>query len=242
LGALARSDGEAVLAEAARLGQAVGVVKEGWNGFNVLQVAAARVAGLDMGFLPGPGGRDFRAILAGVKSGDVEVVFNLGADEIDPAALAGAFVVYQGHHGDAGVAAADVVLPGAAYTEQSGVYVNSEGRAQMTRRANFPPGEAREDWAILRALSDHVGKRLPYDDLFALRQAMIAETPALGRIGSHGGAPLDLAKVGKAGPLGSEPFRSFLGDFFMTNAVARASKTMAECSAAMSGAATVAAE
>ncbi|MEQ8748134.1 MAG: molybdopterin-dependent oxidoreductase, partial [Amphiplicatus sp.] len=130
---------------------------------------------------------------------------------------------------------ADVVFPAAAYTEQNAIYVNTEGRAQMAQRAAFPPGEAREDWAILRALSDRVGKTLPYDDLFALRQAMIADAPSLGRIdqGPEAGAPLDLSKIGKAGALGKEPFLSPVGDFYMTNAIARASKTMAECSATM---------
>ncbi len=242
MGALAGGDGEAVLAEAARLAQSVGAVKDGWNGFNVLHMAAARVAGLDLGFLPGPGGRDLKGVLAGVKAGEVEIVYNLGADELPAGALKGAFVIYQGSHGDAGAEAADVIFPSAAYTEQSGVYVNSEGRAQMSRRAAFPPGEAREDWAILRALSDHVGKRLPYDELIVLRQAMIAETPSLGRIGQQGGAPLELTKVGKAGPLSSEPFRPAVGDYYMTNPIARASRTMAACSAAMSGAMRVAAE
>jgi NADH-quinone oxidoreductase subunit G len=154
-----------------------------------------------------------------------------------------AFVVYQGHHGDAGARTADVIFPGAAYVEQSGVYANMEGRAQMTARAHFPYGEAREDWAIVRALSDRIGKTLPYDDLFALRQAMIADAPALGRIGQRPKEqPLDLTKVGVKGAVSSEPFRSPVRDYYLTNPIARASKTMAECSATMAGAMKVAAE
>jgi NADH-quinone oxidoreductase subunit G len=244
VGAIARSDGPAILAEIAALAQAAGVVKDGWNGFNILHAAAARVAALDLNFLPRAGGRDFAGILKGVEEKAIDVVYNLGCDEFDAARLKNAFVVYQGHHGDAGARGADVIFPGASYVEQSGVYANTEGRAQIAGRAHFPFGEAREDWAIIRALSDRLGKTLPYDDLFALRQAMIAEAPALGRIdqGPSGAAPLDLAKVGVKGPVSAEPFRSPIKDFYLTNPIARASKTMAECSAELSAATRLAAE
>ncbi|HBS32571.1 MAG TPA: NADH-quinone oxidoreductase subunit G, partial [Parvularcula sp.] len=165
-----------------------------------------------------------------------------GCDEFDTAKLKRAFVIYQGHHGDAGAHHADVIFPGAAYVEQSGVYVNLEGRPQMTARAHFPYGEAREDWAIIRALSDYLGRTLPYDDLFALRQAMIADAPQLGRIGRRPEpAPLDLSRLGVKGAPSAEPFRSPVRDYYLTNPVARASKTMAECSAAISGGLKVAA-
>ncbi len=237
IGALGRGDGAAVLAEIAALAMSAGAVKDEWNGFNILHGAAARVAALDLGFLPKPGGRDFAAIVKGAGEGALEVVYNLGCDEFDTAKLKPAFVVYQGHHGDAGARHADVVFPGAAYVEQSGVYVNMEGRAQMTARAHFPYGEAREDWAILRALSDRIGKTLPYDDLFALRQAMIADAPALGRIGRRPkGLSLDLGKLGARGPLLPEPFRSPVRDYYLTNPVARAAMTMAECSASAAAA------
>jgi NADH-quinone oxidoreductase subunit G len=243
IGALARGDGEAVLAEIASLAATAGVVKDEWNGFNVLQLAAARVAALDLQFLPKAGGRDFGAIVSGAAEGALDVVYNLGCDEFDTSKLKRAFVIYQGHHGDAGARHADVILPGAAYVEQSGVYANLEGRPQMTARAHFPYGEAREDWAIVRALSDYVGKTLPYDDLFALRQAMIAAAPQLGRIGRRPEpAPLDLSRLGVKGRLSAEPFRSSVRDYYLTNPIARASKTMAECSAAVSGAFGVAAE
>ena len=155
------------------------------------------------------------------------------------------FVVYQGHHGDAGASRADVVLPGAAYTEKPGIYVNTEGRVQIAERAIFPKGQAKEDWAILRALSAELGAVLPYDTLADLRAKLIADHPTFGAVDHapvHG--PLDLAAVGEKGPLGSEPFVSPVRDFFQTNPIARASATMAECSAlaATASAAKIAAE
>jgi NADH-quinone oxidoreductase subunit G len=228
-GAIARPDGLAVLSTAARLSMAVGEGKEAdWNGFNVLHAAAARVAGLDLGFVPGEGARD----LAQMLSGDMEVVYLLGADELDMSKLGSAFVVYQGSHGDAGAHRADVILPGAAYTEKHGTYVNTEGRAQQAPRAVFPPGEAKEDWTILRALSPLVGHTLPYDSLKALRAAMYREAPALARIGSTASASRDgleaLSRIG--GALGSAPFESVVRDYYLTNPIARASAVMAELS------------
>jgi NADH-quinone oxidoreductase subunit G len=157
-GAVARPDGAAVAALAARAAMALGAVKEGWNGFSVLHHAAARVGGLDIGFVPGDGGRS-AAAMAG--QGALDVLVLLGADEIEVAP--GAFTVYIGTHGDRGAHRADVILPGATYTEKSGLYVNTEGRVQLADRAGFPPGDAREDWAILRALSDVIGHKLPYE-------------------------------------------------------------------------------
>ncbi|MGF1544733.1 MAG: NADH-quinone oxidoreductase subunit NuoG [Parvularculaceae bacterium] len=251
VGALARPDGAAVMARIAELAAATHVVREGWNGFNALHTAAGRVGALDLGFTPRGDGRDFAGILAAAQSRDVEVVYNFGCDEFDAAKLGGAFVIYHGHHGDAGARGADVIFPGAAYTEQNGLYVNTEGRAQFARRAHFPFGEAREDWAIVRALSDRVGATLPYDDLFALRQAMIVDAPALGRIdeGPTGEAPLDLRALAKLyndesalAPLSDEPFEPLIRDYFRTNPIARASATMAECAQAIGGAAKLAAE
>jgi NADH-quinone oxidoreductase subunit G len=244
MGALARKDGAAILANAAKLASAVGAVRDGWNGFNILHMAASRAGALDLGFLPGEGGKDFAGILDACGARDIEVVYNLGADEFDTKKLNGAFVIYQGHHGDTGARHADVILPGAAYSEQNAIYVNTEGRAQMAWRACFPPGDAREDWAILRALSDRIGKTLAYDDMFALRQAMIAEVPSLGRIDQVGGddKPFDLSIVGKAGSVDNAPFISPVSDYYLTNPIARASKTMAECSAIQNGAGIKAAE
>ena len=242
-GVAARKDGAALLNVAAKLADAVGAISNDWNGFNVLQNAASRVGALDLGFVPGESGKSFAEIIAAAANGEMDVIYNLGADEFDTKRLERAFVIYQGHHGDVGARHADVILPGAAYTEQSAIYVNTEGRAQMANRAAFPPGEAREDWAILRALSDHAGATLPYDDLFALRRAMIEDAPSLGeldRIG--GGEAFDAGAVGEAGSIDSTPFINPIADYYMTNAVARASKTMAECSAAMKGGAKLAAE
>ncbi len=175
MGALTRPDGAAIASLAAKA--SVGAGTEGWNGYSVLHTAAARVGALDLGFVPGSGGRNAAQMAA---PGALDVAFLLGADEIDIAP--GAFVVYIGTHGDQGAHRADVILPGAAYPEKSGIYVNTEGRVQMAGRASFPPGEAREDWAILRALSDVLGQKLPYDSLAQLRQALFKAHPHLQRI------------------------------------------------------------
>ena len=244
MGALARADGAAILNAAAKLADSAGAIRGDWNGFNVLHTAAARVGALDLKFLPRDGGKDFAGILEACGKREIDVVYNLGADEFDAKKLNGAFVVYQGSHGDAGARYADVILPGAAHTEQNAIYVNTEGRAQIANRASFPPGDAREDWAIIRALSDRVGKTLPYDDMFALRQAMIADAPSLGRIDQIGGAEdrFDATAVGASGFLDPAPFVSPVTDYYLTNPIARASKTMAECSAVMRGANKIAAE
>ncbi|MCK0195626.1 NADH-quinone oxidoreductase subunit NuoG [Ancylobacter sp. 6x-1] len=238
-GALARADGAAVLALAAKLAESVGAVKEGWNGFAVLHTAASRVGALDVGAVPGQGGLDTGAMTA---PGGVDVLFALGADEVDIAP--GAFVVYLGTHGDRGAHRADVILPGAAYTEKSGTYVNTEGRAQLAARAAFPPGEAREDWAVLRALSDVLGQRLPYDSLAQLRAALYAAHPHLARIDHV--EPADAAAVsrlaGFTGPLERTPFRAAVSEFYMTNPIARASAVMAECAALAKSRLAVAAE
>ena len=172
-GALARKDGAAILSLAAKAAQAAGAIQDGWNGFGVLHTAASRVGALDLGFVPGAGGQNAQAMAA---EGAVDVLFLLGADEIevDP----GAFVIYIGTHGDRGAHRADVILPGAAYPEKSGLYVNTEGRVQMAGRAAFPPGDAREDWAILRALSDVLGRKLPYDFARAAAPGAVQGAPA----------------------------------------------------------------
>jgi NADH-quinone oxidoreductase subunit G len=227
-GALSRPDGLAVLSAAAQLAQSVGAVTEGWNGFSILHNAASRVGALDLGLVPGEGGLSARQM----AQGQVDVLFNLGADEIDIAP--GAFMIYQGTHGDRGAHRADVILPGATYTEKSGTYLNTEGRVQMANRAAFAPGDAREDWAILRALSDVLGHRLPFDSLGALRQKLYGEYPhfaALDRIALADAAQAVQALAGIGGPLGREAFTSPVKDFYLTNPIARASGVMAECSA-----------
>ena len=227
MGALSRDDGAACLAAARKIADECGLVRDGWNGFNVLHTAAARVGGLDIGFTPGAGGHDVAGILKGASSGDIDVVYLLGADEIDTQALDKAFVIYQGHHGDAGAHAADVILPGAAYTEKNGSYVNLEGRVQLGRRAAFPPGDAREDWTILRALSAVLGKTLPYDDLPALRKQLHAACPHFTKIDSV--EPSPWGAFGTSGALSSTPLGSSIENFYMTDPISRASETMAAC-------------
>ena len=231
-GALARPDGAAVASLAAKIAVELGAVKEGWNGFGFLHAAAARPGALDVGFVPGSGGL---AVADMAKPGALDVVFLLGADEID--IPPGAFVVYLGTHGDRSAHRADVILPGAAYPEKSGIYVNTEGRVQMAARAAFPPGEAREDWAILRALSDLVGERLPYDSLSALRRTLFTAYPHLARLDQI--AATDAGDIKRLAALGGAPdkapFVSPIEDFYLTNPIARASAVMAECSVIAEG-------
>jgi NADH-quinone oxidoreductase subunit G len=239
-GALARADGAAVLRAAGRLAANFGVIKDGWNGFNMLHTAAARVAGLDLGFLPGAGGKDAAAML----KGGMETLLLLGVDEV--ALPKAGTIIYLGTHGDAGAHRADIILPGAAYTEKDATWINTEGRVQYGRRATFPKGDAKEDWTILRALSGVMGKTLPYDSLAALRAKMIADHPSFGQVdyapGAADAAGFDLNQIGGDGPLLSEPFRSPITDFHLTNPIARASRTMAECARLRAGPERVAAE
>jgi NADH-quinone oxidoreductase subunit G len=233
-GALARADGAQVLAAAWKAAEKLGAVKDGWNGFNVLHTAAGRAGALDVCALPSTGGgMTTRQMLDAAKSGNLDMLFLIGADEIDTTALGSTFVVYAGTHGDAGAHRADVILAGAAYVEKQVTYVNTEGRPQMTQRASFPPGEAREDWAIFRALSEAIGATLPWNTNDELRTQMYKVAPQLMRIDQLTPASTaELADLAKAeGPMSSEPFRSPITDFYMTNPIARASKTMAECSA-----------
>jgi len=237
-GALARPDGGAIAALAAKAAFDVSAVKDGWNGFSVLHTAASRVAALDLGLTPGEGGKT----AAQMADGGVDVLFLLGADEI--VVKPGAFVVYVGTHGDRGAHRADVILPGAAYPEKSALYTNTEGRVQLANRAGFPPGEAREDWAILRALSDQLGCKLPYDSLGQLRQALASAHPAYLRIDEiAAGEAADIDKLAERGGTPDKaPFVSAISDFYLTNPIARASAVMAECSALAQGAVRTAAE
>jgi NADH-quinone oxidoreductase subunit G len=195
------------------------LVSDEWNGFNVLHMAAARMGGLMLGYAQPSG----ISALHGTK-----LVFALGADEVDWSAFKASFKVYIGHHGDKGAAAADVVLPGASYAEKPGTYVNLEGRVQRGERAVFPPGDAREDWTILRALSQVLGHTLPFDTYDGLRVAMFAEVPALATeelVDFEWSAP-KLPKAPKA-EMAGYPIK----DFYLTNAICRASATMQQCSA-----------
>ena len=228
-GALARPDGAQILAAARAIAEKCGLVRDDWNGFNLLHRAAARVAGLDLGFVPAPGGRAVGDILTGCRSGEVELLYLFGADEIDAADFGGAFVIYQGHHGDRGAGRADVILPGAAYTEKDGTWVNTEGRVQLGHRAVFPPGEAREDWRILRALSAALGRPLPFDSIGELRRLLYEACPVLARPDEVNRVPW--GRFGAPGPISPAPFVYPIADFYRTDPISRASQTMAECSA-----------
>ncbi|MHB1303391.1 MAG: NADH-quinone oxidoreductase subunit NuoG [Acidiphilium sp.] len=224
--ALARADGAAVLAASWQLAEATGMLGADWHGFNVLHNAAARMGALDLGFVP-EGGKPLAAMLGG----GVDLLWLLGADEFDTDRIgADTFVVYQGHHGDRGAARADVILPGSAYTEKPGTYVNTEGRVQPMPRATFPPGEAREDWAILRAFSATIGRALPYDDIEALRRHMAEAYPVFAADGAA-----RLAHTGGARPAGDVanltdmPFALPFDNYYQTDPISRASPTMAKC-------------
>jgi NADH-quinone oxidoreductase subunit G len=229
-GAFAKAERPAVIVgpgalAAGGLGAALALVKpldlirDDWNGFNVLHISASRMAGLMLGYAQKGG-------IADVEKAAPEVVLLLGADEVAADRFKGAYKVYIGHHGDAGAKMADLVLPGATYAEKHGTYVNTEGRVQRSEKAAFPPGEAREDWTILRAVSELAGKKLPFDTFAQLRAAMVKDQPELGRDGL-----IDLKWAPpKVDAKAEGPIRYAIGDFFLTNAICRNSPTMRRCS------------
>jgi NADH-quinone oxidoreductase subunit G len=223
-GALRRPDGAAVLAAAWKVAAGNGMLTPQWHGFNLLHLHGGQVAPLDLGFVPMDGG-------ARVSPG-VEALWLLGVDGYDPARIPdGAFVVYQGHHGDAAAARADVILPGAAYTEKDATWVNTEGRVQRGRIAVYPPGESREDWKILRAASEVLGKRLPYDSLDALRARLAAANPVfagLDRLERRGCADTS-GPAGDPGAVADAPFVPPIANYWQADVISRASPTMAEC-------------
>ena len=231
-GAVARPDGEGVLRLAAQTAVETGMLKpdEGWNGFNVLHTAAARVGALDIGCVPSEEGANLETMLGAAQIREMEVLYLLGADEFDVSRTGEAFVIYQGSHGDSGARLADVILPGAAYTEKDGTYVNTEGRVQIAPRAVFPPGEAKEDWAIIRALSEHLGRALPFDTLDQLRSGMFRDHPHLAEIDEF--VPGDTGEIealaGGQADVTSAPFASPVESYYLTNPIARASHVMQE--------------
>ncbi|RXR29976.1 NADH-quinone oxidoreductase subunit NuoG [Sphingobium fluviale] len=200
--------------------ETLGLIKDGWNGYNILHFAAARMGGLMLGFASQGG-------IKAIAAAKPKLLFSLGADEVDYGQFADSFKVYIGHHGDAGAHAADVILPGAAYAEKAGTYVNLEGRVQRGDKAVFAPGDAREDWAIMRALSQVMGKTLPFDSFSELRARMFADVPALSTEGlvDYGWSAPKLP-TGASGEFGSP-----IKDYYLTNAICRASPTMQRCSA-----------
>jgi NADH-quinone oxidoreductase subunit G len=214
-GALAAGAQGATLA----LVEPLGLIRDGWNGYNVLHFSASRMAGLILGYAQKDG-------IADIESAAPELVLLLGADEVAPDRFKDAFKVYIGHHGDDGAKQADLILPGAAYAEKHGTYVNTEGRVQRGEKAAFAPGEARDDWAILRAASELAGKKLKFDSFAQLRAAMVKEYPQLGRDGliDPPWSPPKLSAKAEG------PIRYPIADFFLTNAICRNSPTMQRCS------------
>ncbi|MEN9924990.1 MAG: hypothetical protein RL268_1116 [Pseudomonadota bacterium] len=196
------------------------LVREGWNGFNALHMAASRMGGLMLGYAQKGG-------IADLVAAKPKMVISLGADEVDYAKFAGSMIVYIGHHGDKAAHAADVILPGSAYTEKAGTYVNTEGRVQFADKAVFAPGDAREDWTILRAMADALGVNVGFNSFEELRAAMVAAVPALGREGLADYGALPKGKAGASGTIEAYPIK----DFYLTNPIARASETMQRCSA-----------
>jgi len=229
--------GRDVIALAAQLATGSNVA-DGWNGYALLHNAAGRVGGIDIGFVPHDGGVCSADQIKLAGQDELDVLFLLGADEYDMSAMGKAFVVYIGTHGDAGAHRADVILPAATYTEKSGTYVNTEGRVQMTERAVFPPGDAKEDWAIFRALSAVIGQPLPFNSLTQLRAAMYAEFPHLARIDQIApGSADDIKTLAKTSveTANAKLTASPVKDFYLTNPIARASAVMGECAALASG-------
>ena len=213
--------GKGALGPALALAEKYKLVRDGWNGFNVLHMAAARMGGLMLGYAQKGG-------IADLVKAKPKLLLSLGADEVDYTKFAESIVVYVGHHGDKGAHAADIILPAAAFSEKAGTYVNTEGRVQFAEQAVFAPGDAREDWTILRALADALGVSVGFDSFAELRAAMIKAVPALGAEGlaAYGALPkADKAKA--AGAIEAYPIK----DFYLTNPIARASETMQRCSA-----------
>jgi NADH-quinone oxidoreductase subunit G len=201
--------------------KSLGLIKDGWNGFNAVHMAASRMGGLMLGYAQAGG-------IADVVAAAPNVTFLLGADEVDFAKFGTSLKVYVGHHGDKGAHAADIILPAAAWPEKPGTFVNTEGRVQMAERATFPPGDAREDWTIFRALSDVLGVSVGFDTYDQLRSLMVAAVPALGNEGAISDYGWSVPSL-DAKPTG--PIPSPIKDFYLTNAIARASETMQRCSA-----------
>ncbi|MFN7226259.1 MAG: NADH-quinone oxidoreductase subunit NuoG [Holosporales bacterium] len=226
--ALQRPDSEALVATAYDVASKVGALRPDWNGYNILHIAAGRVGALDAGFLPGSEGANTKLILTRAAAGVIKIVYLLGADEIDTAKLKDAFVIYQGHHGDAGASVADIVFPGAAYTEKNSFYINTEGRAQQAQAAVPPPGEARVDTDIILDLASVLGVKLPFSDRAGLLAALIKDIPAIEAMDETLPAVLPTAPHAK-GSVSEALFAYPIDNYYMTDPISRVSKTMAQC-------------
>ena len=236
-GALSRKDGAQILRLCGQVADKFGMVRaqkgdDNWNGWNILHTSAARVGGLDMGFMPAKGGQDLAAILSSAQKGDIKTIYNLGADEIDEKLFGNAFVIYQGSHGDRGAHCADLILPGVAYSEKEALWVNMEGRVQMGLLAVPPKGDAKTDWKIIRALSEHLQRVLPYDNIDQLRAKLIKDCPSFSGVNTLPEPDVEFkpSKLGKAGKALKAPLQTKIIDFYFTNPIARSSRIMAECS------------
>jgi len=225
-GALARPDGQHVLAAAWQVAAAANALRPDWHGFNLLHQFGGQAGALEIGFVPGQGGRSLGAML----HGGVDVLWLFGADGVDPATIGpGTFVIYQGHHGDRLAARADVILPGAAYTEKDATYVNTEGRAQRAWLAVHAPGEAREDWRIARALSEGLGVTLPFDDLSQLRRKLAEAVPVIAHPFARRGCEDATGPAGDSALLSDAPFAAAITQYHLADTIARASDVMTEC-------------
>ncbi len=228
--ALVRDDANSILALAGKIAEKFNMLRPDWNGFNVLHRAAGRVGGMDVGFTPKRGGKDIEQILNAANNGDMDVIYLLGADEIDMSTLGNAFVIYQGHHGDNGAHRADLILPGATYTEKCATYVNTEGRAQRTNIALAPPGDAREDWLIIKNLSEYIGHTLPYDNLNDVRKKLESIGPQFRNINKV--IKNKWSSINYKINLNDTPLALRKFNFYMTDPISRSSKIMADCTKA----------
>lgn len=227
MSALKRHDGHSILAAARQIAENCQMVREDFNGFNILHRAAGRVGALDLGFVPKDKGKNTKEIIHACTKGEIEVLYLLGADEIPVEQLGKVFVIYQGHHGDAGAHRADVIFPGAAYTEKNATYVNTEGRAQHAYLATYPLGEAKEDWNIIAQLSHYMSIEPAYKNIEDIRKLMAGVSPVFSQIGQVTKAPW--ADFGHKGVLASEPFIQDIESFYRTDVISRISRVMAQC-------------
>jgi len=229
MGALSNNNGSEILNKLRELAEFFGVVKKGWNGFNILQTSAGRTGALDIGFIPPKRGLNAKQIFSKGQEGELSFVWLMGVDNKEVLNLKKPFVVYQGHHGDAGAHVADVILPGAAYTEKSATYVNTEGRPQLAKQATFPPGDAKEDWKIVRAFSEYLNNKLPFDNLDNLRKKLYEEFPHLSHVDEI--KKPRWSKFGIKGKIKDIELKSTIKSFYETCSISRTSETMALCKA-----------
>ena len=240
MGALSNDNGAEILNQLREFAEFFGVVKKGWNGFNILQTSAGRTGALDIGFIPSKRGLNAKQIFSKGQEGELSFVWLMGVDNKEVLNLKKPFVVYQGHHGDAGAHVADVILPGAAYTEKSATYVNTEGRPQLAKQATFPPGDAKEDWKIVRAFSEYLNNKLPFDSLDNLRKKLYEEFPHLSYVDEI--KKSRWSKFGIKGNIKDIELKSTIKSFYETCSISRTSETMALCKANINTNSKIAAE